>query len=491
MRKPVSLCLLLAFAQCCFAQNSERVVFDASDSTSGYYLAVAPKETKATIVLLTSFAAPESLLAETRLHNIAFANGILTVFVPMQQKLFADDNTVARLSRIIEHVQKNFNADTSRFALIGYDEATMIALRYAELAHQFPAKYKVIPKAVIGIDAHVDLFGLWRWSERQIHKNFWQGAVNDAKFYQDVLKKELGDPAGNREKYSQLSPFVSEATQPGNEQYLRNVSVRLYYDMDMDWQLQNRRNSLYDTKMPDGSELISRLLLMGHPNAAFKAARQPGFRSNGMRSPNALSIVDETECIQWLKKALDVFDPLSWTPPYYLDVPAGWGTEHFALPPDFASGISYKGVEDLRFAPGWADPKSEQHWAYSYLWWLEGNPVIDAPTLQRNLELYYAGLVSRNLDPAKMPADKIPATKVQVKKTAPQNNDIETFSATINMLDYHTQKPIVLSALIHRKPKLVAGRTPVYIEISPQPSSHPVWKAMSLIGHSLRIKSTE
>jgi hypothetical protein len=27
--------------------------------------------------------------------------------------------------------------------------------------------------------------------------------------------------------------------------------------------------------------------------------------------------------------------------------------EHFALPPDFANQMTYKGVEDLRFTPGW------------------------------------------------------------------------------------------------------------------------------------------
>ena len=80
-----------------------------------------------------------------------------------------------------------------------------------------------------------------------------------------------------------------------------NVPVRLYYDTDIEWQLKNRRNSFYDTKMADGSELINRLLLAGNNEAEFIASKQPGLRSNGMRHPNSISIVNEVECIHWIK----------------------------------------------------------------------------------------------------------------------------------------------------------------------------------------------
>ena len=32
--------------------------------------------------------------------------------------------------------------------------------------------------------------------------------------------------------------------------------------------------------------------------------------------------------------------------------PANWEFERFSLPPGFAPGITYKGAEELRFAPG-------------------------------------------------------------------------------------------------------------------------------------------
>ncbi len=177
--------------------------------------------------------------------------------------------------------------------MVSYDEAGNIALRYTELTYESPSLYSIQPKAVIGIDTPVDIFGLWHWSEQQIKKNYWPGAVGDAKFYLDVMTRENGTIYSNPEKYKRLSAFNKADENPGNEQYLKNVAVRLYYDTDIEWWLKNGRNSLYDTKMPDGSELIKRLLLLGSKNAGFIASKQPGVRSDGTRHPTSISIVSE------------------------------------------------------------------------------------------------------------------------------------------------------------------------------------------------------
>ncbi len=51
--------------------------------------------------------------------------------------------------------------------------------------------------------------------------------------------------------------------------------------------------------------LISRLLLSGNEQAEFMTAKQPGYRSNGMRHPHSWSIVDEVEMVQWVLKSLE------------------------------------------------------------------------------------------------------------------------------------------------------------------------------------------
>src|SRR5687768_10609175 len=186
-----------------YCQNIEKIIVDSKDSTDGYYLAIPPqsKNIKGVVVLLTSFMPPESLLPETKLHNVAYVNDILTVVASAKQKLYADSSAIKRLTAILKDVVARFSADPSKFALAGYDEAGNIALRYTELSYENSSMYLVQPKVVFGIDTPVDLFGLWHWAERQIKKNYWPGAVGDAKYYLDVMTKENGTIYNNPENY--------------------------------------------------------------------------------------------------------------------------------------------------------------------------------------------------------------------------------------------------------------------------------------------------
>ena len=472
-----------------FGQNSEKIVFDARDSTAGYYLAVPPAgPVRGTLVILCSFRPPENILPETMLHNVAFANGILTIIASVQNKLFADTATVTRINTILRHATAHLSIDSSRVALAGYSFAGNIALRYAELADEHPGLFPLRPRAVFTVDSPVDCLALWQWCERAIKKNFYSGSVGDGKYLIDAMTKAYGTVRDHPELYKQLTPFNRQSEEPGNEKYLQHTAVRLYYDTDIEWQLKNRRNSYYDTYMPDGSELISRLLLAGNDKAEFVTARQ-GHRSNGTRSPNALSIVDEIECMQWLKKSLDIdiFDPATWVAPYKLDIPSGWSTERFPFPFDFAPQIPYKGMEELRFAPGWADGAGEEHWAYVYLWWLEGRPQLTAEVLATHLQHYYDGLIGRNIIPRNIPKEKLAPVKASLKAIATAAGDKATFAGIVAMLDYLTQTPMTLNVVIHWKDMHAPDHSAVFFEVSPRPLNHRIWLQLNELNKGLRL----
>lgn len=473
--------LLFFFSVSTRGQTIEKVVFDLKDSTDGYYLAISPrsKSIKGTLVLFNSFSTPENMLTETKLHNVAYANDLLTIYVSMKQKLYADAGTVERLNTILKHVVTKYAADTSKFVLAGYDFAGNIALRYSELTKEHPGQFLIHPRAVIAIDSPVDLFGLWYWSERQIKRN--SRSAGDARYIMDLMTKEIGTPSGKKEQYENLTPFNNEKDTTGNERYLKNTPVRLYYDSDIEWQLESRNNSLYDTNIPTGSELISRLVTLGNHEAELVTAKKPGMNSRGIRTTNSLSIVDEVECIHWIKNKLDIFDAHTWKPPYHLLIPKGWEIERFPIPIEFAPEINYKGVEDVRFAPGWGAEKSEDYWSYTYLWWLEGEQKIDATVLQKNLKAYYEGLVGRNIISRNIPTGKIVPTNVIVKNQKAGENSSGLYNGTIDMLDYMTQKPMRLHFLAQVQNCESHNHTAVFIEISPKPYSHPIWKEMNRI----------
>jgi hypothetical protein len=470
--------LLLPFAG--VSQSIEKHAFSEANP-SDYYLAVRPQGSiKGVLVLFNFFQNPEVLPPETRLHNVAYSNQLLTIYASLGQNLAADSTAVLRISAVLKDVVSNFSPDTSKIALAGFGFAGNTVLRYTELAYEHPGQFPVQPKAIFCIESFVDLFGLTHWCEREIKKNYYPGNVGDAKAVLNDLSKIAGTGSNASAVLQKLTPFYKDADTIGNERFLRNLPVRLYYDGDLVWQLKNRHNSIYDIDAADGSELISRLLQSGNNDAELILSKQPGFRSNGNRNPSSLSIVDETECIQWLINKMNILNPampLAWKAPYIFPIPEGWSIERTAFPPLYSPNVPYKGFEEIHFPPGWGDQKTEDYWTVSYLFRLNGKQNMDVSALQNFLKVYYEGLIADNVPRRHIPADKLVPISAGLKKVKPDKGDLETYTGVISSLDYLAQVPIRLNCRIHLKP---GGEnfTPVLIEVSPKPYEHPIWQKM-------------
>jgi hypothetical protein len=74
-------------------------------------------------------------------------------------------------------------------------------------------------------------------------------------------------------------------------------------------------------------------------------------------------------------------------------VPAGWREETIPFPLGFAPTLAYRGVEELRFPPGFFEPGSAEYWSYAFIWRLDDDPAIDAATLGAELTTYFRGLI--------------------------------------------------------------------------------------------------
>lgn len=189
------------------------------------------------------------------------------------------------------------------------------------------------------------------------------------------------------------------------------------------------------------------------------------------------------------QNALNKVDINTWKPPYNLVLPSGWTSERFFIPFDFAPNIPYKGVADVRFAPGWAKRTSADYWSYAYLWWLEGKPKINAASLQKNLTAYYSGLVAKNINSRHIiPSQVIPTTVILKKITSSVINNRQLYSGTITMLDYMTQKSIKLNCLIHVTTDNKQNFTAVIVELSPNSVDHIIWQQLHAIQGSFSVQ---
>jgi hypothetical protein len=180
--------------------------------------------------------------------------------------------------------------------------------------------------------------------------------------------------------------------------------------------------------------------------------------------------------------------PVKQAAEYKFEVPKGWATEKIPFPIVFAPQIPYKGFEVLRFTPGWEFTTSEEHWSYSFLWWLDGDIKLDTAVLKEHLSNYYFGLLSQNTRQRHIPANKVihPTTTITRAKT--ENGDAETYTGTITMLDYlDLSFPVLtLKCVIHKK--VCKTHTGILFEISPQPFGHKVWQQLNHLETSFQCE---
>jgi hypothetical protein len=172
------------------------------------------------------------------------------------------------------------------------------------------------------------------------------------------------------------------------------------------------------------------------------------------------------------------FDGKKWEAPYTLDVPKGWDVERFLIPIQFAPTISYKGVEDIRFTPGWGKKENDEYWSYAFLWYLDGSPEFDAKIIEKNLVAYYTGLFNINTDKSKIDTIRLAPVTAAIESKPPANGDLKAFQGRVTMNDYMTKKPITVNLVIHVKNCKEQNKTFVFYEVSPKPYSDNVWNSL-------------
>lgn len=301
----VILLLLLSIKSFTYSQSVKKIVFNEKEFFSGYYLAVEPDSDviEGVLLLLAGFGGrAEDIFPETKLQNVAYANNILTIAFAGGNKLYADSITQSNLTAVLKDILGKYKVDPKKFVLGGFSTGGMIALRYVELCNEFPGKFPVQPKGVFMVDSPIDIFTIYDNLEQNLKDNYSDVAVEEAQRAIKFIKDDYGVPEDNVPIYSKLTAFSMNKAYGENELFLINTAVRAYHDVDISWRLIHRNQTVHNSNYEVTAELINRLLLMGNKKAEFMQSFQTGYRSNGQRHPHSWSIVDEVECIQWMKK---------------------------------------------------------------------------------------------------------------------------------------------------------------------------------------------
>jgi len=306
--KILALLPFLLLFQFGFSQSIKKIVIDEKDEISGYYLALEPaeQEIEGVLVLLPGFGQrAEAIFPETKLPNVAYANSILTIGFAEGTKLYADEEIQDKFTAVLSDVIERYSVSKEKFVLGGYSAGGTVALRYSELCLESPGRFPIVPKGVFMVDSPIDIFSIWEGLEENLKNNYSEIAVQEAEYAMGIIKESYGVPRDNLAIYAKMNPFSMNKVYGENEIHLKNIAVRAYHDVDISWRLKNRNQSVKDNNFFVTSELINRLLLLGNKEAEFIQTFRTGYRSDGQRHPHSWSIVDEVECITWIKKLLE------------------------------------------------------------------------------------------------------------------------------------------------------------------------------------------
>jgi hypothetical protein len=171
-------------------------------------------------------------------------------------------------------------------------------------------------------------------------------------------------------------------------------------------------------------------------------------------------------------------------PPYQVPAPAGWAKETITLPPAFAPDMTWKGTEELRFAPGMFKPDAADFFSYALLFWLPDDAKIDAKTMERELLAYYRGLAAAVLKSKKQEvnAKAFTLTLTDAKEKPDKRPGDEPIAGYVGELKwtepFATGKPQALRLEIHTWPSEKHKHHCVFVCASPQPETAAVWKAL-------------
>lgn len=177
-------------------------------------------------------------------------------------------------------------------------------------------------------------------------------------------------------------------------------------------------------------------------------------------------------------------EPAAAANPFVYEAPAGWKPERIPFPLGFAPSLGYSGFEQLHFAPGMFDPKSETYFTYLFFWWVEGTPEVTEQSLARDLVAYYRGLTAAVGESKGLKFDlmKVDAkVEAAVDESLPRDSatGVRRFTGRLNTFDpFKTGQALALEVEITSWWCEREKHSVVFFCVSPRSTDSAVWKPM-------------
>ena len=169
---------------------------------------------------------------------------------------------------------------------------------------------------------------------------------------------------------------------------------------------------------------------------------------------------------------------------FRFEAPADWKQERIALPPSFARDMKLKGIEDVRFAPGMFQAKSDSFFSYMFVFQLDTKPELTPKVIEREFLVYYRGLASAVLKNRNVKLDTVKfALKLKEAKVAKskqkQPSGLKQYAGDLKWVEpFVTRKPQTLHLEIQSWAGTKKKHNYLFVVVSPKESTAAIWKTM-------------
>jgi len=302
----------------CKGQDFEKVIISKSDtsnlyindgeSSELYYLKLIPKgKINGVIVILPSGGeTTEDLLKQITIPKLAFDQGIATIIPSINWGTEDRKAEIETLDKIFKEISTQHQIPKENFILGGLSNGGMISLTYAKLSKKEERITFVIPKGVFGLDVPLDKAHFYEYCEREIKRNFSEVGVNEARWIMNNYNEIYGgSPTEFPQKYIEASIYSNGVESGGNAKYLKDIPIRMYTDLDVNWLMNERRRDLYDWNGTDIVAMINDLKLMGNKDASVIITMGKGLKLDGTKHPHSWSIMDNQDCFDWILNLIE------------------------------------------------------------------------------------------------------------------------------------------------------------------------------------------
>jgi hypothetical protein len=301
----------------CKSQDFEKVILKNPDtsnlytndgeSTELYYLKLIPKGViKGAIVILPSGGeTTQDLVKQISIPKLAFDKGIATIIPAINWGTEDRNVEIQTLNTIFKEIVKEHNIPKENFILGGLSNGGMISFAYTQQSVKDKKKTYLKPKGVFGLDVPLDKAHFYEYCEREIKRNFSELGVGEAKWIMNNYNEIYGgSPKEFPEKYIEASIYSNGIKNGGNAEYLKDIPIRMYTDLDVNWLMNERRRDLYDWNGTDIVAMINDLKLMGNKDANVIITMGKGIKLDGTKHPHSWGIMDNQDCFDWIKKLI-------------------------------------------------------------------------------------------------------------------------------------------------------------------------------------------